>query len=155
MFGKGRATRACVETFVDVRSNVFEVYEGFPANDGNDSEIPMIYGHLSEGRNASSRSKRKWGDQTTETVKIICNAIEYTNGQLKAIAKRSNVQRQADDASRAEVMSQLQGIPKLSTRDRVRLLWIIMHNVHNMRAFLEVPDELKLDYCTTMLEDNA
>lgn len=73
-------------------------YEGFIGNDGNDIEIPSMYSQgldmssddimgtrprqASDGRNASSRSKRKWVGQTVETVKIIYNSIEYTNDQL-------------------------------------------------------------------------
>ncbi|KAA0033869.1 retrotransposon protein [Cucumis melo var. makuwa] len=40
------------------------------------------------------RSKRKWGGQTTKTVNIIRNTIEYAKDQLKAIAEWMNVQHQ-------------------------------------------------------------
>lgn len=65
----------------------------------------------------------------TKTVEIICNAIEYVNDQLKAIAKWPNLQRQDACASSTEVVRQLQRILKLSTYDRVHLMWIIMCNV--------------------------
>lgn len=38
MCDRGRA-----ETFADVRSNVPKGYKGFPVDDGNDMEIPMMY----------------------------------------------------------------------------------------------------------------
>uniref|UniRef100_A0A9I9DTW1 Retrotransposon protein n=1 Tax=Cucumis melo TaxID=3656 RepID=A0A9I9DTW1_CUCME len=83
-----------------------EGYNGFPTNDGNDMEIPMMYswglnmspddtmgthGRSSEGRNGSIGSRRKQGGQTVETVKIICNAMEYANDQLKDIAEWPNL----------------------------------------------------------------
>lgn len=34
-------------------------------------------------------------------------------------------------------------------------MWILIPNVDNMKAFLDVPDELKLNYCMLILEDNA
>ena len=43
VFRKDCATGAHTQTFIDVRSNVPEGYEGFPADDGNDLEIPMMY----------------------------------------------------------------------------------------------------------------
>lgn len=46
----------------------------------------------SEDRTGSSGSKRKQGDQMVESVEIIRSAMEYVNGQLKAIAEWSNVQ---------------------------------------------------------------
>ncbi|KAA0056167.1 retrotransposon protein [Cucumis melo var. makuwa] len=98
VFGRDHGTGGHVETFVNVGSNVIGGYEGFIGNDGNDIEIPSMYSQgldmssddimgtrprqASDGRNASSRSKRKWVGQTVETVKIIYNSIEYTNDQL-------------------------------------------------------------------------
>lgn len=129
-------------------------------NQGLDMSPDDIMGtrldRLSEGRNASSGSKRNEKGQTTEAVEIIRNAMEYANDKLQAIVEWPNVHRQAKDASHVEVVKQLQGILELSICDRVvRLMQIIMRNVHNMKAFLEILDELKLDQCTTILEDNA
>lgn len=68
---------AHVETFVDVRSNVSDGYEGFSPEDGNNMEIPTMYsqglnmssedikgvwlGRSSNCRTGSSRLKRKRG----------------------------------------------------------------------------------------------
>ncbi|KAA0049824.1 hypothetical protein E6C27_scaffold1591G00170 [Cucumis melo var. makuwa] len=30
-----------------------------------------------------------------------------------------------------------------------------MHNVDDMKAFLDIPNDMKLDYCTTILQNNA
>ncbi|KAA0039263.1 retrotransposon protein [Cucumis melo var. makuwa] len=81
--------------------------------------------------------------------------MEYANNQLKVIAEEPNLQRQDERSSRAEVVRQLQEVPELSTRDRVRLMWKIMRNIDDMKAFLEVPNKLKLDYCMGILKDNA
>ncbi|KAA0055448.1 uncharacterized protein E5676_scaffold314G00180 [Cucumis melo var. makuwa] len=61
----------------------------------------------SKGKNASSKSKRKRGGHTAETVNIIRNEMEFANDQLKAIEEWPNVQRQAEDDSRAEVVKHL------------------------------------------------
>lgn len=124
MCDRGRA-----ETFADVRSNVPKGYKGFPVDDGNDMEIPMMYsqkldmspkdimstwsGRSSEGRTGSSGLKRKRGGQAVETVEINHNAMDYVNDQSKAIAEWLNVQRQDARATCAEVVRQLLGIPKL------------------------------------------
>ncbi|KGN58436.1 hypothetical protein Csa_000900 [Cucumis sativus] len=105
--------------------------------------------------NASSRSKRKRGGQTAETMKIIRNTMKYVNDQSEAIVEWPSVQHQSKDAFYAEVMKQLQAIPELSTHDRRCLMWTLMCNVHDMKALWEISNELKLDYCTVMLEDNA
>ncbi|KAA0052326.1 hypothetical protein E5676_scaffold113G001490 [Cucumis melo var. makuwa] len=42
-FGKDYAIGTHAETFADVRSNVSDVYEGFPLEDGNDMEILTMY----------------------------------------------------------------------------------------------------------------
>ena len=112
-------------------------------------------GRSSEGRTGSSGSKRKQGGQTAETMEIIRNAMEYVKEQLKAIVECLNLQRQDKSTFCAEVVIQLQGNPQLSIRDRVRLMRIIMRNVDDMKAFLKVPNKLKLDYSTIIFEDNA
>lgn len=43
----------------------------------------------------------------------------------------------------------------MSNRDKVRLMRIQMPNVDDMKSFLDVPEELKLDYCTIILENNT
>ncbi|TYK11084.1 retrotransposon protein [Cucumis melo var. makuwa] len=127
VFGRDHGTGGHVETFVNVGSNVIGGYEGFIGNDGNDIEIPSMYSQgldmssddimgtrprqASDGRNASSRSKRKWVGQTA--------------------------------------------IPKLTRIDRCHCMCILMHNVDNMKAFMDVPDELKFNFCTDILQENS
>lgn len=43
VFEKNRVTGACVETFVDVESNVLGESEGFQPEDGIDMEFPTMY----------------------------------------------------------------------------------------------------------------
>ena len=64
-------------------------------------------GQSSEKRNASSKSKRKWGGQMAEMVEVIRNAIEFMNYQLKAIEEWSKEQRQVEVEYGVEVMKQL------------------------------------------------
>ncbi|KAA0059863.1 retrotransposon protein [Cucumis melo var. makuwa] len=90
-----------------------------------------------------------------ETVEVICNAMEFVNDELKTITEWPKEQRQAEDKYGVQYVKQLQDIPELNSRDRVRLMQIIMHSVLDMKAFLRIPIELKLEYCTVLLEDNA
>uniref|UniRef100_A0A9I9DDJ0 Retrotransposon protein n=1 Tax=Cucumis melo TaxID=3656 RepID=A0A9I9DDJ0_CUCME len=163
--------RECAETFTDVGSNLPEGYEGFSADDGNDMEIPMMYSQgidmlsddimgtrpdrSTEGRTGSSGSKRKQGGQAVETMEIIRNVMEHSNDRLKAIVEWSNVQRQDASTRLVEVVRQLQRILELSRYDRVCSMQILMCNVDDMKAFLDILDELKLDYCTIIFQDNA
>lgn len=43
IFGRDCVMRGRVETFANVGSNVPEGYRGFPADDGNDMEIPSMF----------------------------------------------------------------------------------------------------------------
>ncbi|KAA0047717.1 retrotransposon protein [Cucumis melo var. makuwa] len=38
------------------------------------------------------------------------------------------------------------GIPELSKFDRARCMCLLMRNVDNMKTFLDVPDDMELDY---------
>ena len=79
MFEKDRVMGACLETFVDVGSNVSGGYEGFSNEDGNNMKIPMMYSqgldmppkdimgtqpsHSSEGRRVQADKKGSRNDQ--------------------------------------------------------------------------------------------
>ncbi|KAA0040938.1 retrotransposon protein [Cucumis melo var. makuwa] len=78
---------------------------------------------VSEGRYVSSGSKRKRGGQT------------------------------ADNASQThqEVVRQLKVIAERTLMDRCRLMHILMRNVDDMKAFLDVPDNMKYSDCNIIL----
>ncbi|KAA0067395.1 retrotransposon protein [Cucumis melo var. makuwa] len=77
VFGKDQATRAHLETFVDVRFNVPNNFDGVPLGDSHDPKILMIY----------IQTVDMLPDEMLGTrVEVIRNAIESTNVQLKAIA---------------------------------------------------------------------
>uniref|UniRef100_A0A9I9E4L1 Retrotransposon protein n=1 Tax=Cucumis melo TaxID=3656 RepID=A0A9I9E4L1_CUCME len=50
--------------------------------------------------------------------------------------------------------AQLEAIPELTLMDRCRLMRILMRNVDDMKAFLEVPDNMKYPYCNIILQKN-
>lgn len=112
-------------------------------------------GRSSKGMNAFSGSKMKHEGQIAKTVDIIWYTMEFVNNQLKVIVEWSKEQRQAKDEYDAKCVKQLQDISELTSRDRVRLMWIVMRSVQGMKSFLRIPSELKLEYCTVLLEDNA
>lgn len=87
VFGKDRATGAHTDLY-DLGLNVPGGYDDeFRIDDANDPKIPIMYskgldmsldkimgtqhGRSNEGRNASSKSKRKQGEKTAEVVDII------------------------------------------------------------------------------------
>ncbi|TYK18628.1 retrotransposon protein [Cucumis melo var. makuwa] len=109
---------------------------------------------VSEGRYVSSGSKRKRKGQAADSGDILRTAIEYGNEQLNRIAKWLVLQRQDASQTRQEVVRQLDAIPELTLMDRCRLMRILMHNVDDMKAFLEVPDNMKYPYCSIILQEN-
>ncbi|KAA0059814.1 retrotransposon protein [Cucumis melo var. makuwa] len=141
VFGKDHATGGRTKSFADVRSNDSTRYEAFSADAVPDTDCQPMYQGLNmwpnelmgtknarvrEGRYVSSGSKRKSGGQV------------------------------ADNASqtRQEVVRQLEAIPELTLMDRCRLMRILMCNVDDMKAFLEVLDNMKYPYCSIILQYN-
>ena len=85
---------------------------------------------------------------------MIRNAIESANDQLKAIAYWPKQKRATEVELRAKVVKQLQDIPALRSRWRVKLMQIIFCSVDGIEGFLLCPTKLKLEYCNVLLEDN-
>ena len=54
-------------------------------------------------------------------------------------------------AGSAEVVRALRVIPQLSRLDRAQCNRILMNNLTDMKGFLELSDEEKLDYCTVLI----
>ncbi|KAA0055062.1 retrotransposon protein [Cucumis melo var. makuwa] len=142
VFGKDRATGGRAETFADVGSNDPAGYEAFVADVASDMDFQSMYSQglnmspdelmgtritrVSEGRYVSSGSKRKRGGQATG------NASQ----------------------TRQEVVRQLEAIPELTLMDRYRSMHILMRNVDDMKAFLDVSDNMKYPYCSIILQEN-
>ncbi|KAA0042367.1 retrotransposon protein [Cucumis melo var. makuwa] len=79
-----------------------------------DEFVASRHERLGDGRNASSRSKRKRRSQPVETTNIIQNVMEYANSQLNYIANWPILRNQNASATQEEVVRQLQAILKLS-----------------------------------------
>ncbi|TYK14256.1 retrotransposon protein [Cucumis melo var. makuwa] len=50
--------------------------------------------------------------------------------------------------------AQLEALLELTLMDRCRLMRILMRNVDDMKAFLDVPDNMKYPYCSIILQEN-
>lgn len=81
--------------------------------------------------------------------------MEYANNQLKAIAEWPNVQCQDASTTCFEFVRQLQGILELSRFDKAHCICLLMHNVNDMKASLDVLDDMKLDCSTVIVQDNS
>ncbi|KAA0046363.1 retrotransposon protein [Cucumis melo var. makuwa] len=170
VFGKDRATGGRVESFADIGSNDPARYDAFAADAAADTNFSPMYSpglnmspddlmetrtaRVSERRNVSSRSKRKRIGHATDSGDIVRTAIEYGNEQLHRIAEWPILQRQDATQTRQEIVRQLEAIPELTLMDRCRLMRILMRNVDDIKAFLEVPDNMKYPYCSIILQEN-
>ncbi|KAA0036791.1 retrotransposon protein [Cucumis melo var. makuwa] len=160
VFGKDRSTGGRVESFADIGSNDPAGYDAFAADAAPDTDFPSMYSQglnmspddlmgtriarVSERRNVSSRSKRKRPGHAIDSGNIVRTAIEYENEQLNHIAEWPVLQRQDASQTRQEIIRQLEAIPELTLMDRCRLMCILMRNVDDMKAFLEVPDNINI-----------
>ncbi|KAL4026604.1 hypothetical protein IC575_015040 [Cucumis melo] len=169
VFGKDRATGGRAESFADIGSNDPPGMTHF-CRCYADTDFPPTYSpglnmspddlmetrtaRVSERRNVSSGSKRKHPGHATDSGDIVRTAIEYGNEQLHRIAEWPILQRQDATQTRQEIVRHLEAIPELTLMDRCRLMRILMRNVDDMKAFLEVPDHMKYPYCTLILQEN-
>uniref|UniRef100_A0A9I9EKM1 DUF8040 domain-containing protein n=1 Tax=Cucumis melo TaxID=3656 RepID=A0A9I9EKM1_CUCME len=170
VFGKDRATGGWVESFADIGSNHPVGYDAFPADAAPDTDFPPMYSpglnispddlmetrtaRVNERRNVSSRSKRKRPRHAIDSGDIVRTAIEYGNEQFHRIAEWPILQRQDASQTRQEIVRQLEAISELTLMDRCHLMRILMRNVDDMKAFLEVPDNMKYPYCNIILQEN-
>ncbi|KAL0546352.1 hypothetical protein IC582_016260 [Cucumis melo] len=109
---------------------------------------------VNERRNVSSGSKRKRVGHATDSGDIVRTAIEYGNEQLNRIAEWPVLLRQDVSQTRQEVVRQLEAILELTLMDRCLLMRILIRNVNDMKAFLDVPDNMKYPYCSIILQEN-
>ncbi|KAL4028537.1 hypothetical protein IC575_011734 [Cucumis melo] len=170
VFGKDRATGGRAESFVNIGSNDPAGYDAFAADTAPDTDFLPMYSQglnmspddlmgtrtlrVSERRNVSSGSKRKHPGHATDSGDIVHIAIEYGNEQLNHIVEWPVLQRQDASQTRQEVAQQLEVIPELTLMDRCRLMRILMCNIDDMKAFLEVPDNMKYPFCSIILQEN-
>ncbi|KAA0048377.1 retrotransposon protein [Cucumis melo var. makuwa] len=154
VFGKDRATGGRAESFADIGSNDPPGYDAGAADAMPDTDFPPMYSpglnmspddlmetrtaRVSERRNVSSGSKRKRPGHATDSGDIVRTAIEYGNEQLHRIAEWPILQRQDATQTRQEIVRHLEAIPELTLMDRCRLMRILMRNVDDMKAFLEL-----------------
>ncbi|KAA0064212.1 retrotransposon protein [Cucumis melo var. makuwa] len=109
---------------------------------------------VSKGRYVSSESKRKRGGQAADSGEVIRTVIKYINEQLNCIVEWPVLQRQDVSQTHQEVVRQLETIPELTLMDMCRLIRIPMRDVDDMKAFLDILDNMKYLYCNIILEKN-
>ncbi|KAA0047509.1 retrotransposon protein [Cucumis melo var. makuwa] len=148
VFGKDPATGGRAESFTDIGSNDPAGYDAFAADAVPDTDFPPMY---SPGLNMSPDDLM---ETRTARWDIVRTAVEYGNEQLHRIAEWPILQRQDATQTRQEIVRQLEAIPELTLMDRCRLMRIIMRNVDDMKAFLEVPDNMNYPYCSIILQEN-
>ncbi|KAA0056139.1 retrotransposon protein [Cucumis melo var. makuwa] len=171
VFRRDRATGRGAETFADVKSNDPSGYEGFQLHDRNDIEIPTMYNqgfnmsrriygphdlveHPMVGLDQSDQSK-KGGGQRVEHVDLIHKAMKCANDQLRVIVEWTSVALQNETTVHQEVLCQLHAIPELSRLDRVHYSRILFCNLDDMRGFLEILEDEKMDFCTVLLREDS
>ncbi|KAA0035972.1 retrotransposon protein [Cucumis melo var. makuwa] len=113
-------------------------YEAFAADDVLDMDFQPMY--------VLNGSKQKRGGQATNSGEVIHTAIEYGNEQLNRIVEWLVLRRQDASQTRQKVVQQLEAIPELTLMDRCQLMYILMRNVDDMKAFLDIPDNMKYSY---------
>ncbi|XP_031744343.1 uncharacterized protein LOC116404989 [Cucumis sativus] len=165
VFGKDRAMGTHAETFADVGSNVPPGFEEFPPVDLNDMEFPSMSSHRfnmsqddiarpsrgTDSRTTSSGSKRRRGGQTLETADVIKDAMALQTDELRLIAEWPRLALEDESRVRREVVRALRAIPELSRLDMAQCNRILMNNLTDMKGFLELSNEEKLDYCTVLI----
>ncbi|KAA0048779.1 retrotransposon protein [Cucumis melo var. makuwa] len=136
VFGKDHATGARADTFVDIGSNDPAGYEVFASDAMSDMDFQLMY---SQGLNMSPN--KLMGTRTTW----------ISEG---SIVEWLVLQHQDTSQTSQEVVRQLKAIPELTLMDRCRLMCILIHNVEDMKAFLDVPNNMKYPFCSIILEEN-
>ncbi|TYJ99700.1 retrotransposon protein [Cucumis melo var. makuwa] len=119
-----------------------------------DDLMGITIARVNERRNVSSGSKQKRAGHATDSGDIVRTAIEYGNEQLNRIAEWPVLQCQDVSQTRQEVVRQLKAILELTLMDRCLLMRILICNVDDMKAFLDVPDNMKYPYCSIILQEN-
>ncbi|TYK15304.1 retrotransposon protein [Cucumis melo var. makuwa] len=136
VFGKDRATGGRAKSFADVGSNNPVGYDAFVADATPDTDFPPMY---SQGLNMSPDDLMGTRITRVNSGDIVSTTIEYENEQLNRIAEWPVLQRQDASQTRQEVVRQLEAIPELTLMDRCSLMCILMRNVDDIKAFLDVP----------------
>nr|ADN33917.1 hypothetical protein [Cucumis melo subsp. melo] len=99
--------------YIIVEKDVFDNWmKGL--NMSPDEFMDSRLGRSGDGRNASSRSKRKRCGRLIEIANIIQNAMEYANDQLNRIVDWPILRNQDASVTQQEVVRQLQAIHELN-----------------------------------------
>ncbi|KAA0062090.1 retrotransposon protein [Cucumis melo var. makuwa] len=127
--GEGRTE----STFADIGSNDPTGYEAFATNATPDMDFQPMYCqrlNMSPDELMGTRTAR-----VSEGRYVLSGSNQKHGGQA------------ADSG-------ELEAISELTLMDRCRLMRIPMRNVDDMKAFLNVPDNMKYPYCSIILEEN-
>ncbi|KAL0544170.1 hypothetical protein IC582_019282 [Cucumis melo] len=81
--------------------------------------------------------------------------MKCVNDQLRAIVEWPSVALQNETTVHQEVLCQLHAIPELSRLDRVHYSRILFCNLDDMRGFLEILEDEKMDFCTVLLREDS
>ena len=70
---------------------------------------------------------------------------------MRLIAEWPRLALEDESRVRREVVRALRAIPELSRLDMAQCNRILMNNLTDMKGFLELSNEEKLDYCTVLI----
>ena len=147
VFEKDKATRGRAETFADVGLNMPSGYEEFVHVDLNDMKIILCPNHWfnmsPEDITWPCGSKRKRGGKNLETVDVIKVAMDCQNYQLRVIAEWLQLTLEDETNTHKDVVWVLHANFELSRFDGAHCTRILMHNLADMKVFLEVSDNAR------------
>lgn len=81
--------------------------------------------------------------------------MKCADDQLRAIEEWPKLAMQNESATRQEVIRQLHAIFELNILDKAYCVRKLTQNLADMKAFLDIPEEMKMDYCAIILQDDA
>ena len=86
-------------------------------------------------------------------IEMIHEALECANDQLRMIVDWPLCALQSDTTVRQNVLRQLRTMPELGRLDKARCSQSLFCSLDDMRGFIEMTDEERVDYCTVLLRD--
>ncbi|KAA0066131.1 retrotransposon protein [Cucumis melo var. makuwa] len=88
-------------------------------------------------------------------IEMILVALKCANGQSRAIVEWLMRALQNKIAIRQEVLCLLHAMLDLSSLDKAVCQRVLMCSLDDMRDFVEMTDEERMNYCTILLRDNS
>ncbi|TYK02497.1 retrotransposon protein [Cucumis melo var. makuwa] len=90
-----------------------------------------------------------------EILTMYIKGFNMFQNDLRAIAKWPYVALRNDTTVRQEVLYQLRAMLELSRLERTRYSQILFRSLDDMRGFLKMIDEEKMDFYTILLQEDS